>query len=253
MSVRSSTTKKYLALQLGAAVLVGAGALATGPATAAVPAQPIGDLFICAHHSTRAVALAWSTTVCPRGTRKYVVPIRTGLPGPAGPVGATGPAGSAGSAGPAGPTGPTGSPGSAGAAGATGSQGPVGPAGPMGPLGPGGLPGATGPAGAGGTTGATGPAGPAGATGPAGPVGPAGLPGPAGVPGAAGATGPAGATGATGPSVAASRFVQSASVTLAAGGASTSGTVTCPVGQVAIGGGYCGRPGVRRHRDWVLP
>ena len=96
MSVRSSMTRKFLALQTGALVLVAAGAFATGPATAtAIPAQPVGDLFFCTRNSTKIVTLAWSTTVCPRGTRKFVVPIRSGSPGPAGPAG---PAGSPGAA-----------------------------------------------------------------------------------------------------------------------------------------------------------
>ena len=174
----------------------------------------------------------------------FNVTVTTPQPGPQGPAGeagATGPAGPAGATGPAGPTGP---------AGATGPAGPAGPAGETGATGP------AGPAGPTGATGATGPAGPAGETGPAGPAGPTGAAGNDGAPGATGATGPqgpigpAGPTGATGPTGPAGPAGVSGFEVVSAlafpvptnvgGFASVTASATCPVGKVAVAGGYDG-------------
>lgn len=94
-----------------------------------------------------------------------------------------------------------------GATGATGAQGNTGPAG---------------------TTGATGPTGPFGATGSTGPTGPTGLTGPAG---------PTGATGATGNDGASGYQVVSASTGISPG-QSIIGTLPCPAGKTAVGGGW---------------
>ena len=129
-----------------------------------------------------------------------------------------------GGAGPAGPVGAT------GATGATGAQGPAGAKGATGPAGATGAVGATGAAGAAGATG------PQGATGARGAAGDDGATGATGAAGADGATGPAGATGATGPAGASG--YQQVSMTGSAGpGATFSGTLACPTGKVAVGGG----------------
>jgi hypothetical protein len=94
----------------------------------------------------------------------------------------------------------------------TGPQGPPGPTGPQGPPGPAGQQGPTGP------------------QGPAGPLGPAGPQGPKGDTGATGATGPAGANGVSG------YEIVSASTT-EGNGVVTQGTIPCPAGKKAVGGG----------------
>jgi Collagen triple helix repeat (20 copies) len=72
-----------------------------------------------------------------------------------------------------------------------------------------------------------------GATGPAGPTGPAGA---IGATGARGATGANGANGATGPAGPASVGEESASFSIAANKPTTE-TISCPMGDVATGGG----------------
>ena len=168
------------------------------------------------------------------------------LRGGRGPAGATGPRGATGTQGPAGP------------------QGAAGPQGPQGPAGSQGAAGAAGPPGAGvNVTGSVataaalpatgdpgdayivtatghlhvwdgsawidtglvqGPAGPQGATGAAGPQGPAGP---------AGSAGPAGAPGA----LAGYQIVTGVAFAIAASDFDVSGSVDCPAGKVAVGGG----------------
>jgi hypothetical protein len=88
---------------LGAAV---AGAVVAGGLTSAVAstqgpkAEVIGDLFICVNNSSKLMTQVWSTTVCPTGSYKYVVPKAPavaagavgvqGVPGPKGATGADG-------------------------------------------------------------------------------------------------------------------------------------------------------------------
>ncbi len=178
--------------------------------------------------------------------------------GPQGEIGATGPMGSQGPAGVAGPQGEV------GATGPMGSQGPAGVAGPQGEAGATGPIGSQGPAGVAGPqgeTGAQGPAGETGATGPAGPQGPAGsqgAPGPTGATGGTGATGPQGVAGPQGPA-GPQGLMGFLGPQGPAGPAGVSGLVTvatnptsanilayqaltvfanCPVGKVAIGGGF---------------
>ena len=100
-----------------------------------------------------------------------------------------------------------------------------------GPTGPTGPTGSTGPAGPAGPTGATGATG---ATGPTGPRGPAGPSGPTGPKGATGATGPAGVANVqrvVGPESAFNTTKQKQA------------QATCPIGKVAVGGGYTVRGG----------
>lgn len=122
------------------------------------------------------------------------------VPGASGPIGAKGPQGPKGASGGAGPQGPPGPPG-----GSPGPQGAAGPAGPQGAAGP------------------TGDAGPAGAVGDPGPQGAMGPPGdPATL---------AGSKAISGFYVAELRYTVS-STSLA------NYTITCPLGKVAIGGGW---------------
>ncbi|HXV41908.1 MAG TPA: hypothetical protein VEC96_02500 [Anaerolineae bacterium] len=144
----------------------------------------------------------------------------------------TGPSGSPGSAGLAGPAGPAGPPGPAGPAGSAGPPGPAGPPGQEGPPGPAGLAGAPGLAGPPGPVGPPGSAGPEGLPGPVGPAGPEGPPGPSGPVGPAGPEGPQGPQGIPGLS----------NVTIIANQQNsypnfTRLTITCPAGQLVIGGG----------------
>jgi hypothetical protein len=183
----------------------------------------------------RSVALL-HTGKCRKGeVRRYGVPVNVtkGPKGEGGPIGAAGPAGPAGppgskgDQGAKGDTGATGAAGEAGAAGADGATGATGDTGPAGPAGPAGEKGDTGAAGA---AGAAGPAGAKGDTGAAGPAGPKGDTGATGAAGPSGPQGPAGAAGLNGSSI----------VTVELDG--TSGqkttTVSCPVGDFAISGGF---------------
>ncbi len=102
--------------------------------------------------------------------------------------------------------------------------------GPAGPTGRRGAPGPQGPAGPPGPPGPIGPAGPRGVAGPAGPIGPAGPAGPSGPAGSPGPTGP------TGPSGLAKVHVVSENVPFSAGTANR--RVSCPAGELAIGGGF---------------
>jgi hypothetical protein len=164
--------------------------------------------------------------------RRYGVPVQGG----AGPKGDSGPVG------PQGPAGPAGTTGAQGATGADGAQGPQGEVGLPGPKGDTGATGAEGPAGADGAqgpkgdTGATGPQGPAGTKGDTGATGPQG---PAGAKGDTGATGPAGPAGPQGPAGPAG--LNGSTIITVAGGTSSGDkqfTVTCPVGDVALSGGF---------------
>jgi hypothetical protein len=105
-----------------------AGAIVAGGITSAVAStrgptpEVIGDLYICTNNSTKLISQVWSTTVCPTGSYKYVVPQRSGgtgaqgVPGPQGPAGATG------------PQGPAGAPGATGKDGKDGTDGKDAPA-----------------------------------------------------------------------------------------------------------------------------
>ncbi|HEY5186236.1 MAG TPA: hypothetical protein VIM19_15340 [Actinomycetes bacterium] len=78
--------------------------------------EVIGDLFICVNNSSKLMTQVWSTTVCPTGSFKYVVPKKGSSTGATGAQGVAGPQGPAGAAGPQGP---------AGAPGATGKDAPA--------------------------------------------------------------------------------------------------------------------------------
>ncbi len=165
---------RLLTLVFSTLLLLG---LVAAPASAApVPAKPLGNLYICVHDATRVMSFAWSVTVCPRGSTKFVLLV-------AARPGATGARGATGATGPTGPTGP---------------QGPTGATGPTGPTGPTGLTGPTGPTGATGEDGPQGPVGATGATGDVGPQGPVGATGSDGAQGPQGAQGLAGTAGVTG-------------------------------------------------------
>lgn len=101
---------------------------------------------------------------------------------------------------------------------------------PRGRRGPAGPVGAAGPAGADGAAGPGGPAGPAGRPGSTGPAGPGGPDGPAGP---RGATGDQGVQGPPGPVIVSYPEVQ---VPVAAGATHTD-AVSCPSGQLVVGGG----------------
>ena len=86
--------------------------------------------------------------------------------------------------------------------------------------------------------GATGAPGPAGVPGSPGPTGAPGSPGPTGAPGTPGSPGPTGATGPPGPAGVPDSTVVFSNFTVAVGATST-GLVSCPVGQPhVLGGGY---------------
>jgi hypothetical protein len=88
-----STKQRLIGLCVGTVVVV-AGTVTASQALAASsapPAQRIGDFFMCANNHTRALQLAWSSTACPTGSLKFVVP--TGQAGSTGATGATGPVG----------------------------------------------------------------------------------------------------------------------------------------------------------------
>jgi hypothetical protein len=59
---------------------------------------------MCANNNTRALQLAWSTTSCPSGTLKFVVPQSHGTGGATGATGAVGATGAAGATGQQGPS-----------------------------------------------------------------------------------------------------------------------------------------------------
>ena len=94
------TTQRMIGLGAASAVLVAGAITATQAlaATSAPSAQRIGDFFMCADNHTRALQLAWSTTTCPTGTMKFVVPLSSA--GAKGPTGATGATGAIGATGP---------------------------------------------------------------------------------------------------------------------------------------------------------
>jgi len=151
-------------------------------------------------------------------------PGAAGAQGPQGQVGATGPAGLRGLVGEAGPIGPAGEQGSAGA------QGEVGPAGAIGPVGEAGPKGDTG---ATGDVGPQGPKGDSGATGAVGPQGDVGPQGPKGDSGATGAVGPQGPKGDAG--------LNGSTIVTVSGGTNSGDkqfTVSCPVGDFALSGGF---------------
>jgi hypothetical protein len=127
--------------------------------------------------------------------------------------------------GPQGPAGQDGAPGPQGETGATGPQGPQGPAGPQGAKGDAGPQGPAGPQGAKGDIGATGAAGAAGAQGPQGPQGPQGL---------QGFQGPQGDPGVSGYS---SVGTTTSAITVNPG-ATTTSSISCPVGKRTISGGH---------------
>ena len=100
MTRMGSTKKRLIGLCVGTVVVV-AGIVTASQALAASSApsaQRIGDFFMCANNHTRALQLAWSTTVCPTGAAKFVVPMSHA--GATGPTGATGASGSTGATGP---------------------------------------------------------------------------------------------------------------------------------------------------------
>jgi hypothetical protein len=100
MTRMGTSKQRFLGLCVGAAVLAAGAITATQAlaATSAPPAQRIGDFFMCADNHTRALQLAWSSTACPTGSLKFVVP--TSQAGGKGATGATGPTGATGAIGP---------------------------------------------------------------------------------------------------------------------------------------------------------
>jgi hypothetical protein len=124
---RNRWTARRMVLVAAVAGAVVAGGITTAVAATRGPtATVIGDLFVCVNNSSKSMTQAWSFTVCPTGSSKYVLPAAPGavgvpglpgLPGPAGATGAMGASGAVGASGPQGPQGDT------GATGAKGSQG----------------------------------------------------------------------------------------------------------------------------------
>jgi hypothetical protein len=157
-----------------------------------------------------------------------------GDPGPAGAKGETGAAGAPGAKGDPGPKGDTGAQGETGAPGAPGAKGDTGATGAKGETG------AQGATGEKGDTGAQGAAGAPGAKGDTGAQGAAGAPGAKGDTGAQGAAGAAGAkgdTGAQGPAGLSGYQIVTAATGIPAGVAIV-GTLPCPAGKKATGGGW---------------
>jgi hypothetical protein len=160
----------------------------------------------------------------------------TGLQGIQGETGATGETGAQGEKGDKGDTGETGAQGIQGETGATGAQGIQGETGATGAQGEKGDTGAQGIQGETGATGATGAQGIQGETGATGATGAQGEKGDTGATGATGAQGEKGDKGDTGATGAAA----SSSVTVAMATGTGSVMSLCPVGSVAVGGGYSG-------------
>jgi hypothetical protein len=206
--------RSVLAISMGAALLIGGGSAAF----AMITAGPVsgGVIYGCyktaATEGSHTLVLQNTGTRCPAGDTA----IKWNQQGPAGPQG---PKGATGATGPAGPQGPAGQ---------------TGPTGPQGPAGPQGATGAQGPAGAPGT-GATVTSLPPGNTNCAN--------GGASVTDGSGNTAYAcnGAMGPQGPSGVVGEIYQESEVSFPAGLAPPnleSGTVSCPEGYAATGGGY---------------
>ena len=72
MRVRSSTTTKHLALQIGAALVAGSGAFAMAPATAApTSTTSTTTLVVCARNGTKVLTLALSAFLAGTGGGFY--------------------------------------------------------------------------------------------------------------------------------------------------------------------------------------
>lgn len=129
---------------------------------------------------------------------------------------------------------------------AGGVPGPQGAVGPEGPRGAEGRAGADGAAGAAGPVGAAGPAGPAGAVGPA---GPAGARGADGQDGGIGPAGPAGSSGAT------NVVIRNGADTNIQASTAVTASVSCNVGERAVGGGATngGTAGVHLTQTYPTP
>ena len=92
---RWTTRRMVLAAAVAGAVVAG-GLTSAVAATRGPTPELIGDLFICVNNSNKLMTQVWSTTVCPKGSFKYVIPKKSGSTGAQGPTGATGVAGAPG-------------------------------------------------------------------------------------------------------------------------------------------------------------
>ncbi len=122
-----------------AGVVVTGGLTSAAAVTRGPSAQPIGDLYMCVNSSSHLVTQAWSFTVCPAGSEKFVQAKATSSGGATGATGAQGAAGAQGATGAPGDVGATGARGAAGAQGVTGTPGAEGTTGAPGAQGASGL------------------------------------------------------------------------------------------------------------------
>ena len=190
-----------------------------GPFVATARAQS-GALYACVSNNANNAQMR--IVGAGEGCRPNEGRVQWNISGAPGATGATGAMGATGAPGAMGAQGATGAAGAQGATGGAGAQGATGAAGAMGPTGIAGAAGATGAAGAKGATGAQGPS---------------GAPGAAGAQGATGATGPQGEQGAAGASGVSGYQKIDASTGIPAG-IEITGTLFCPAGKKAVGGGW---------------
>jgi len=243
MSHFSFTKSSPKVLCLTAALVLGTGAVTAVYAAGTTSASEInacfnnsngGQLRILASGATcdtkRETPISWNSQGIQGIQGVQGLP---GVQGPKGDTGETGAQGATGAQGIQGETGETGAQGEKGDKGDTGETGAQGEKGDKGDTGETGAQGIQGETGATGATGAQGEKGDTGATGATGAQGEKGDKGDTGETGAQGEKGDKGDTGATGAAA-------STSVTVAT--ATGNGIVVsrCPVGSVAVGGGYTG-------------
>ncbi|WP_431902878.1 hypothetical protein [Nonomuraea sp. bgisy101] len=217
------------------------GGVATASSTA-------NEVHACVHKKTRYARIVNPSTPCRKTEERVLIGGSTtnGLAGtreqgPQGPAGPKGADGKPGVQGPAGPKGVDGKPGIQGPKGETGPQGPAGRNGIDGKDGKDGVdgkPGLQGPKGDDGKPGVQGPKGDTGPAGPQGKPGENGKPGEKGQTGATGPQGPAGPQGPKGDKGDAGGIKSVVVVTDTFSG--KSGSVSCPSGAVATGGGFSG-------------
>ena len=84
-----TTRRTVLAAAVAGAVVAGGVTSAVASTRGPTP-EVIGDLFICVNNSSKLMTQVWSTTVCPTGSFKYVVPKKGSSTGATGAQGATG-------------------------------------------------------------------------------------------------------------------------------------------------------------------
>jgi hypothetical protein len=198
-----------------AASLLAVGGVATASSAA-------GEVHACVHKKSRYARIVNPTTKCRKTEERILIggestTVQQNGSGPQGPQGPQGPKGETGPAGPAGPQGKQGIQGPKGDTGPQGKQGEQGVPGKNGEDGKDGKDGLPGKDGKDGKDGVTGHKGEKGDTGPAGPQGPEGDEGPKGEPGS----------------------IKNVAV-YSNSFSGKSGSVDCPQGKVATGGGFSG-------------